>query len=80
MIKASYAEKQAMKQVENAVVRVLEVQDDMITPVRQIETYLPQILKRARKRYAKELKARILWETPSVWGYMKRFGDNSRRV
>jgi hypothetical protein len=66
MIKPSSAEVKAMKQVEDAIVRVLEAQDHMITPAREIDTYLPQILKRARKRYAKETKARILYETPTV--------------
>jgi hypothetical protein len=63
-------EPEAIKQLEDAVVCILEVHEqmakDMITPKGSIESRLPEILKRARKRYTKRRQARILWETPSI--------------
>jgi hypothetical protein len=68
--KMTVKERQAVKQLEDAVVYMIEVHEgmleDMMTPAKNIEACLPQILKRAKKRYVKEREAQILWETPSI--------------
>jgi hypothetical protein len=56
MIETSIAEGQALKQVEDAVVAVLEAQKHMHFALK-IEVYLPEILRRARKRFRMRKKS-----------------------